>query len=197
VLRHGPDGGKRWPARGLECTCHVTRVRVIFKVGNMRKWSFGSRERLWGSAWEFRGSKGTSPHQFDAGDTLVCPVGAGCARNMRESAKSRAWMLGARLGPMKNDFLGLQGDCGTNGHKFAEGLRVRLRCQTCGLLVSSQRYKHKHAKMLGSERCLSHAKTDFLMEAGRVRHVCSVERASDEGQNGVSNSSGGARGAEI
>lgn len=98
---------------------------------------------------------------------------------------------------MKTTFLGLQGDCGTNGHKLGEGLRVRLQCQTCGLLVSSQRYKHKQAKMLGSERCLSHAKIDFLMEAGRVRHVCSVERASDEGQNGVSNSSGGARGAEI
>jgi hypothetical protein len=67
-----------------------------FKVCSVRKWSFGSRERLWGNAWEFRESEGTSPHQFDAGDTLVWPVQAGCARNIRESAKSRAWMLGAR-----------------------------------------------------------------------------------------------------
>jgi hypothetical protein len=106
-------------------------------------------------------------------------------------------MLGARWGLMKNDFLGLQGDCGTNGHKLGEGLRVRLRCQTCGLHVSSQRYKHKQAKTLGSERCLSHAKIDFLMEAGRVRHVCSVERGPGEGQNGVSNSLVDGLGAEI
>ena len=98
---------------------------------------------------------------------------------------------------MKNDFLGLQGGCGTNGHKLGEGLRVRLPCQSPGLLVSSQRYKHKHAKMLGSVRCLSHAKIDFLMEAGRVRDVCSVERASGQGQNGVSNSPDDALGAEI
>jgi hypothetical protein len=98
---------------------------------------------------------------------------------------------------MKTTFLGLQGDCGTNGHKLGEGLRVRLQCQTCGLLAWLQRYKHKQAKMLGSERCLSHAKIDFLMEAGRVRDVCSVERASGQGQNGASNSLVDGLGAEI
>jgi hypothetical protein len=72
-----------------------------------------------------------------------------------------------------------------------------MQCQTRGLLVWLQRYKHKQAKVLGSVRCASHAKTDFLGEAGRVRHVCSVERASGQGQNGVSNSPDDALGAEI
>ncbi len=106
-------------------------------------------------------------------------------------------MLGARLALMKNDFLGLQGDCGTNGHKLGEGLRVRLQCQSLGLRVWLQRYKHKQTKMLGSVRCLSHAKIDFLMEAGRVPDACSVERASGQRQNGVSNSPDDALGAEI